>query len=237
MIYTMVDFVKITIPPEYIEGIWYNQILEFISEHSESTGEETSNKSIAEHQGLKFIIYKNSKYAEIQGSLHKYFNKGKHNANDFSLANLLEVLEDINTKFQIPIETFKLSNIEFGVNIEPPIKTNLILNNLLYHHGNKFKDIYIKGGNYKQVEHTRYYLKMYNKYVQYKDKYVLPDIENMRIEMKYVRMKDLNKDGLYCLQDLCKPTVLGAIYDLLIKSWANTLLFDKTINRKALKSN
>lgn len=231
----MTDFLKLVIPAQYIERLRQNPLLEFKEILNVRTG-VLSNKSIAEYKGLKFIIFENSKYqyAEIQGSLHKYINRGLHNANDFSLLDLLLVIIEINRKFQIPIETFKLSNIEFGVNIEPPIKSNTILNYLLYHLGGVFKDVLVRGGNYKQATHSNYFVKMYNKEIQYRGKFELPKTENMRIELKYIKMNDLKKTGLNCLVDLFNPTVLSALQSLLINAWSNTILFDKSINWNAL---
>jgi hypothetical protein len=231
----MIDFVKLVVPGRYTKRLKENQLLNFEGTYSKRTG-ELSNKLTAEYRNLKFIVYENSNYAEIQGSLHKYYNDGQHNANDFSLLHLQIVIHDLNTKFQLTIESFKISNIEFGVNIEPPIKVKHVLTYLLYHKGVRFRDVFIKDGNYKQAAHQRTYLKIYDKGTQYRGKYNLPTGENLRIELKYVKMLDLRKQGLCCLADLFDPLVLMALETLLTTAWSNTFLFDITINRRALKA-
>ena len=87
----MVDFVKLVIPPRCVNSLLSNSYLEFKQEYNEATCELTP-KHTAEYKNMVFIIYDNSDYAELRGSLHKYYNEGFHNANDFGLNELLCVV-------------------------------------------------------------------------------------------------------------------------------------------------
>ena len=231
----MFDFIKAVIPAMHREMLLNNPLLDFKLEVSEKTG-EVGRKSIAEYKGLKFIVFTDSTYMELQGSVHKYYNGGIHNANQFGLNELLWVILDFSMNFNIQLETLILKNIEIGLNFDPLIKTNKVLNQLLIHLGEKFKECNVGKGNYKQVRHQRYYLKAYNKLLQYSSSIIeLPTDENMRFEIKFVRMVDLNKMEIYCLQDIFEPTRLNQLKEILLKKWNECILFDKTIRKEELK--
>lgn len=148
------------------------------------------------YNNIKFTIY-NSGMIYISGSLHKCFNNGKHNANDFDLNAFRDVLQTFRVKFGILPENLKIIGLEFGVNIEPPCKTDLILNNILQHKRIDFENnIKSKYGNYLQAKHSNYILKIYNKSKQYK-------LENelMRIEIKQRNWSEYRKLGIHTLKD------------------------------------
>ncbi len=195
---------------------------------------ELSPQKTAEYNGMKFILY-DSGYTLIQGSLHKYMNEGKHNYNDFSFNNLVEVITDLKNKFGLNLENCIFRNLEVGVNIIPPIKTNKVLDGLLIHHKQSFKDIALgyNRGNYKQAEHCRYYVKVYNKKMQYQDKYSI-DTDILRFELKYVKMEDLKKLKIFSLLDLMDLNKLHLLSAVLLKTWDDILLYDKTINKNDL---
>ena len=105
----MIDFVKIIIkdlPKSILEA---NKLLDFYDNINIATGEiKTINKAgnkispfkKAEYKSLEFKIYE-SGLITLSGSLHKYWNEGKHNFNDFNLEAVLLVLQDLNTKLDI----------------------------------------------------------------------------------------------------------------------------------------
>ncbi len=232
----MIDFVKLHIVNTdqlWLDELESNQLLEFKTTVSTSSG-ELSPKKEASYKGMKFIIH-DSGYILLQGSLHKYKNNGQHNYNDFTCLELLSAIEDLEKKFQLSPSNCLLRNLEVGVNIEPPTATNKVLNGLLTHYNQKFKDIDLgyKKGNYKQLKHERYYIKAYNKKLQYEDDYYIPN-ELMRFELKYVKMKDLKASQITTLADLKQESKLLRLKSLLLKSWSNILLYDKTIDKKQL---
>ena len=183
----------------------------------------------ADYQGLEFRVYHDAKL-EIRGSLHKYFNKGLHNFNDFSKKDLNVVLNDLKNRFHLNLSLLNISCIEFGVNIKPPIPTNDILKNSFLHIRKPFE--WVKNsdeGKYIQVEHQQYYLKIYNKALHYKKKGYLINQEIMRLELKTKRLfkiKHLNTSTLADLFDLN----MEQVKNLLIKEWVKVLYFDNTLN-------
>lgn len=229
----MVDFIKAIIPNKYREGLLRNPLLEFEQVLNIRTA-VLGNKLIAEYKGMKFILYIDSTYCELQGSVHKYYNDGIHNADQFGLNQLWEVIIEFNVIFCLPLETLRLINVEFGVNILPPTIANTILNNLLLHNNTKFKDVQLRSGNYKQATHQRYYIKAYNKRLQYSNIATIPQNEIMRFELKFVKMTDLHKEGIHNLNNLFSETSQRTVRALIIQRWNECLMFDKTIDRGGL---
>ena len=86
-------------------------------------------------------------------------------------------------------------------------------------------------GKYKQVQHSQYIIKIYNKALHYKKDFNIKT-ELMRFEIKYTKMERLNKLGVFNLNDLLK---LGFKYfeNELLTEWQNVLFFDTTINAKS----
>jgi hypothetical protein len=109
----LIDFIKIIIKelnPAILEA---NPLLNFFDNINLSTGEiKTTNRTgqqiipfkYASDNGLEFKIY-DTGLITLSGSLHKYWNQGAHNYNDFDLGSFLGVLRDLKYKFNIVTET------------------------------------------------------------------------------------------------------------------------------------
>jgi hypothetical protein len=63
-----------------------NDLLLFPLPIDENGGEILNKTRTSEHLGLIFIIKNNN--VKLMGSLHKYFNRGLHNFNDFHFTDL-----------------------------------------------------------------------------------------------------------------------------------------------------
>jgi len=227
----MIDFVKVVLVGPSKQDLIENPLLNFKGLYEVSTA-ETDTKLIAEYRNMKFIIY-NESFIMMQGSLHKYKNEGKHNYDSFTFSELKNVLKDLQIKFKIDIDNSIIQNVEVGVNINPPIKSIIILDNLLLHKQMKFKDVSLIRGTYKQVVHQRYLVKAYDKKIQYKKTYNLKE-EILRFELKFIKSIEFNKVGLNTLLDLMDNKVLKDLSNLLQKEWGNCLMFDSTIEEKNL---
>lgn len=223
----MIDFVKVITkqPKSFLR----NKHLDFNGTFKENGG-EISNKYEAEFNSMKFIYFEKTELLEIKGSLHKYFNNGLHNYNDFNYNNLIFVLNDISTRFNINLKECILQNIEFGLNIKPPLETNELLKNLLIHKTEIFKEISILKGNFKQAVHSQFIIKTYNKAMQYKVN------ENIfRYEIKVIKMQKLNNINLKSLLDLKDKSILNAFFNVLLNEWNNIILFEKPLQINDLK--
>jgi len=229
----MVDFIKAVIPPKDIPLLYENDILDFKQEVSIKTG-EMSNREIAEYHNLKFIVYAGS-YAEIKGSLHKFFNGGLHNANDFSLMDLLITISQIKRLFKIDLMTYKLSNIEFGVNVPQQLKASKIVHYLLIHRQELFENQSVSDGVYKQARHAQYFVKAYDKGRHLRKVFPFFKGEILRFELKFIKMKKLNELGFFQLVDLFQYEILENVTQLLETGWNESLMYDYTIQDKRLK--
>lgn len=214
-----------------------NPLLDFYDTINLTTGEmKTTNRNgnkvtpskNASYKGLEFKIYDTGTIT-LSGSLHKYWNDGAHNYNDFNNEAVLFILNDLNTKFNIDPSKCILKCLEIGINITPPVPTNEILDNCLLHKTKPFE--YQKNsdeGKYKQVEHSQYIIKIYNKALHYKSKGFKIKDEIMRFEIKYTKMQKLNEKGIFSLQDLMNYG-LRNFKDIVLNEWQNVLFYDNTI--------
>lgn len=230
----LIDFIKILIRNS--SQLENNSLLDFYDKINLSTGEiKTTNRSgqsttpykNAFYNGLEFRVY-NTGTITLAGSLHKYWNAGAHNYNDFSFSSFSDVLNDLKTKFDIEPEDAVIKCLEIGVNIVPPIPTNEILDYCFLHKTQPFE--YQKNsyeGRYKQVQHSQYIVKLYNKALQYKSKFNI-NTEIMRFEIKYTKMEKLNKVGIYTLKDLYNYGLINFKTELLTE-FNNILYYDSTI--------
>jgi hypothetical protein len=174
-------------------------------------------------ENIKLKIYESNKIF-IEGSLHKYANNGIHNFDDFTHLRFIEVLDKIKERFGIIPEQMKILCLEYGFNITPPIKPDLIINHLLKH---KQKDSEILLSNdrakYKQFEHQDYIIKTYNKGKQYACK------ENiLRVEVKQRDWTKYRHIGIQTLDDFIKHDKTTFINDIVYK-WNEILFYDPTI--------
>ena len=213
-----------------------NPLLDFYDNINLTTGEiKTTNR-----QGKEITPYKNSLFNGLEfkiydtgtiylsGSLHKFYNSGAHNYNDFDLKAFLGVLNTLKELFDINLENCIIKCLEIGVNIIPPIPTNHFLNYCFLHKTKLFKEgEFKKIGKYKQVEHQQYIIKIYNKALQYKRDFDIKT-EIMRFEIKYTKMQRLNKRGIYNLQDLANYG-LHKFKNEILDEFNNILFFDTTI--------
>lgn len=241
----MIDFVKILVTGISSIDLEKNPYLDFYDKINLDTGEirtvnrygkKTTPYKNAFYNGLEFRIYDTGTIT-IQGSLHKYWNAGAHNYNDFDFKAFLSVLIDFQIKFNIDSGNCILRCLEVGININPIIETNEIIESCLLHKTKPFE--YQKNsfeGKYKQVVHSQYIVKLYNKALQYNSKGFNISNKIMRFEIKYTKMEKLKKLGIGTLKDICKIKV-QAFKNELLNEWQNILFFDNTTQIDTLCKN
>ena len=233
----LIDLIKIIVkdfPPFKLEN---NPLLNFYGTINPATGEvKTVNRhgqrttpfTFAMYNGLEFRIY-DTGTIKIIGSLHKYWNDGDHNYNDFTSDAISSVLQDLKLKFDINPSQCILKGLEIGINIVPPIPTNQILDNCFLHKTTAFEYRYnSEKGKYKQVQHSQYIIKIYNKALQYKNEGFATNGEILRYEIKYTKMAKLNRMGIFTLQDLISFGVQN-FETVLLQEWDNVFYYDNTI--------
>lgn len=235
----LIDFIKIEITNfDTIKAIQNNPILTYIKRVEKYNKDaEIYYIYYYTYQNLKFDILTDSnrkpKRLYITGSLHYYFNKGLHNANDFTYINFIGVVNKLITIFKINPYQSILRSLEYGINIEPlAYSTRTILQNTFYHQRKKFLEPinkpYKQSGTPKQ---HNYILKIYDKAFQFPNH---TKGELLRFEIKYSRMRELNTLGIVFLSDLFPIENNLKLYTILKKRFTEVLFYDFTINTKKL---
>jgi hypothetical protein len=198
------------------ERLLKNPPFDLIEHTSRSTGEINYS---GEFKGLKVQIFTSGRI-QIAGSLHKSHNDGQHNWNDFSVSNLKDVLNNLRSDLNLNPLKASINNLEFGVNVFTPFCPNSLINDLLCFKWEQFNRMGIKGqGQGKECKaFKQYYVKIYNKGLQYDQPQRI-----LRVEKKIVTMVAL-KFGLLNLSDLlnpylwqhCKAELINMVDEILI---------------------
>jgi small multidrug resistance pump len=100
---TLFGIIKYNLKNTNLPKLESNYLLEFSNKVNVKTGELGVYLN-AFYRGLEFKIYESTethpnRRATIEGSLHKYWNNGAHNFNDFGINEIQEVIADIENKF------------------------------------------------------------------------------------------------------------------------------------------
>ncbi len=219
----MIDFIKSLNIGININELLNNNHLDFKTYVSEKTGEINENRFTAEYNNLTFQIV-NNQYIFFYGSIHKYFNNGIHNYNDFNLYDLFRTIRELNEKFKINPFLIPLNNIEFAVNINTSFVPKMFIKqNIISHKGIPASIKTFKGKGYlKKFEHSQYYIKIYDKGLQFNR----PD-NIFRFEIKVVKMEYLHKIGINYLADLLNIEKLQNLGKKLISVFNELLIIDK----------
>ena len=125
----------------------------------------------------------------IRGSVHKYANRGTHNADSFRMSDLCRVFTELREVYSINPDITRLYSVEFGVNIKLPYDPRRVLNAIRMYKGKTFTPMDKIGFVY---ESKLYNLKIYDKGRQCG----IPGFDNvLRIEMKtttsYLKRKSI----------------------------------------------
>lgn len=224
----MFDFIKTNIKNITPNELIKNPFLEF-NTTVDSEG-EIKNR-VAEYKNLRFKII-DEKYININGSVHKYFNGGAHNYNNFTISDFVEVCIDLSEKFNINPYTAYLHNLEFGVNVILPFYTNEILNSIISYKGKECEVERYNGKGYLiRFPFDHYDLKIYNKGFQYQQ-----DKNILRFEIKVKKMEYFRKRNIdiKCLSDLLNISNYPKLRSCLLKAFSEVLMYDSSIKIKGV---
>lgn len=230
----MIDFIKIVIrDPRLISSLWNNPLIEYYAEEGKRISiDEIREKEIRKLKNLIFTKHHNC--IEITGSIHYYFNNGLHNANDFTVQDCINTIIELKNILDLDLKKCRIVNLEFGVNIIPPLSTKDLITSLKYHERNEFRYYpslkYAKqSSSFNKDNQVNQYkiIKAYAKGLQRFKGYDHPEANLFRFEVKSKRSKYYNKFGIVTLHDLLNKNVYNRLSDELIKEWSNVLVLDK----------
>jgi len=230
----MFDGIKLRIKDEVTNAaLLKNHLLDFTAIHKE-TGEEPTpedreqnikfNYKYAEYKGLKIKVH-DSGLVLINGSLHKFFNDGAHNFNQYSIDDVKTTLKRLYDELNINANDAEVQNLEFGINLVTTYNPSYIIANLRNHKNRAFYMMQEGDGKTTVANNAQYGLKVYNKGLQYA-KYTSDSI--LRFEVKCVKMECIRPGRIY-LSDLVTPAIIDrcstmlkqAFTDLVIKEPVN----------------
>jgi hypothetical protein len=227
----MIDFIKIRIDNPDIPGIRNNPRLEWIQRINEKTGEV--KEYTATFHGLTFQIVDNQ-YLNISGSLHKHWNaineQGDQNYNDFKLLDLAGAIMNVCEWFNLLPGNCIIENFEFGVNVIPPIPVTEILRSVINHKGKPFNRQYSCKMNYLECSHRQYYLKMYDKGLQFDQG------NKLRFEIKTRKMEIVKPANIEKLSDLLIQDNMNRLGTILTGNFNDILFYDYTIPEKEINA-
>jgi hypothetical protein len=198
--------------------------------------EVISTKRIKQYKGIYFCFYSNK--LDILFKPHYYFNDNLHNANDFNIVACIQVVKEVKTALNLNLEEFKVTNIEYGLNVLSPIDIKNLITYISYHSKNEFRTdagLAFSKKSYsvnKNGTANRYkIIKAYAKGIQFP---IYSDINTFRFEVKSKKSRFINKLGIYTANDLLNVNVYFEMIKSLIIEFADTLILDCETDFKAL---
>eukprot|EP00825_Cyclidium_porcatum_P004221 TRINITY_DN11963_c0_g1_i2.p1 TRINITY_DN11963_c0_g1~~TRINITY_DN11963_c0_g1_i2.p1 ORF type:complete len:285 (+),score=17.49 TRINITY_DN11963_c0_g1_i2:795-1649(+) len=220
----MIDGIKLELKnPDFAHQIRLNPNFDFINEVNEKTGVIEDCKT-AKYKNITIRVF-NSGLVLITGSLHKFKNNGVHNYDDFNFNEVIVMIDEMQKLFEFDLNKVKIDNLEFGVNITPPIPTKEVLKHLVCHKREPFKQITYPNSDYRECKHQQFIIKIYDKAKQYNQTEQI-----LRVEVKCFKMGELNRIGIYYLSDLLNIDVYPVLGQMLTETWDEILYIDHTVN-------
>lgn len=240
------DFIKLILPPWCTTRILNNPNLELFTKVSRSTGEITEYHE-AKKNGITVRVI--NKVTTIYFSAHKLYNLHcndiNNNSGDFGYIQFLWVLSYIEELFKIPLDQFKVENIEFGLNFRPETTQQAkLVKHPVIHRGDHFREMFNQRGQCigHECVHQQYHLKLYYKSMQ------LGNGDNeYRFEIKVKRMQFLGAilapsrihekvSHVLTLNDLKKNHVWAYLKKELLRVFGEILFYESIENFKNLSS-
>ena len=217
--YVPIDFIKAQIVGMSVQDFTHNPLLQ---DPTSIYKGELLTKTIYSYKNLDIKIFENNNRIEFSGSLHTFYNNGKHNHNDFSQSMFNTALVRLFECLGIHPVNLYLIHLEWGYNLDPMMQSNYIIDRLVQHKSvNKTVGIDCKSdGKYIEFKHTTMKLKIYNKGLHFKLK-----SEVLRIEIKQTNWSKYRRQGIVTLDDfICSDKT--PFFDELLEQWYRVIFYD-----------
>jgi hypothetical protein len=230
----MIDFVNLSIHNLLLKKWLENPILRECGFDNivvnESTG-EIKDRCNVEYKGLTFKLITSSKIAGeyvkiVSGSLHKYFNAGEHNYNQFTHNDCVRIINELSEKFDIIPTDAVLHGLEFGVNLYLPYSPQKVIKSVMAHRNQPYEAIKKNRRNGVACIRDGYEIKIYDKGFVSRQ----PQRNILRIEYKILNMRELDTFKIRYLSDLCNTQKVVHLLDLLIGILDDTVFIPHDTN-------
>ena len=180
-----------------------------------------------EYKGLNFSLIPtqldpNIYNHYIRGSLHKFKNDGFTNADDFTLSDIIQVVNGLK-RYHVEPTNAILENLEFGVNIKLPFSCDTVLSRMVSGANRKFKEdeVFIK-----RVVFDRFEVKIYDKGRIGTGK--ISDL--LRIELRVKKMDCIN-NVVTTLADLTDAKNLNKLGGMLVERLESIVMHDENLDQ------
>ena len=224
----MIDNIKFNIlnKDEFEKNLEKKGLINVKSTYNVITGEANEYPKTGKYHNLEVRVTPLS--ATIKGSLHKYFNiisgEGNQNYDDFSYAQFQFALNHLCETLSIDKEETKITNLEFGFNIEIKQSPKSIIDNqvLMYDYLDHNKNHNYRGkGSYKEFVKTDYSIKIYDKSKQYR----ISHKNILRIELKMINSRYIQRMGIFNLNQLGKGA-FKALFNVFLSHFNKLMIID-----------
>ncbi|QJD77816.1 hypothetical protein [Spirosoma rhododendri] len=234
----MFDGIKVQDVSVSVDGLLTNDRLTFGGLVDMQMGFVLNPEQRAQDRGLNFRLVPRraglGHRVEVKGSLHKFYNNGLHNADQYTANDVLLTLDRLVTEYGFNLYESKINNIEFGVNVELPFAISQVFANLICYKNQPFASDPYSQTPYYTCNRQRYTVKIYDK-----GKQKGLGCNLLRFEIRVKKMQYFNGTGirLRTLADLLNVANYGPLGALLVDTFDAILFDDPAISQKVLTPN
>jgi len=180
-------------------------------------------------------------HLEISISPHYHYNNYLHNGNDFPPQICIKTLTDILQYISVKpneMDTLKVVNMEFGLNLIPATDIKNLINNILYFKKTAFIIPQPENPYFKITDATKFKnIKAYAKGLQFAE---FPEYginpNTFRFEVKSKKSANIERYGIDKVSDLFKIEVYQRLGQELLNEWENVLITIQNPDFSTLKS-
>lgn len=184
----------------------------------------------AKLKGMEIKIYSNGRII-LSGSIHVFWNNGTTNHNSFTKINFTEAVTDLEKELGISLKCFRITQMEFGVNVILPedfVSPEKYLRHCFLHKTSSFEHVMdSQEGGYIRVNHKQYDVKIYDKSSQGRSKDLRVPDNLIRFEIKVKDAQFIRGSRLFVrdVADLLKLDFME-FRSLILKAWDDVLFHD-----------
>jgi hypothetical protein len=229
----VIDFGRWRLPESYTEAILNHPHLDWKGRYHVKTGERVRGNEayILNQQGQRIfkLILKEPEgkngFIQMEGSLHHISEGKKNNSTRLNIASLKNAIEILADYLQFDPKHAVLSCIEYGANVKLAEPPTAFMDGMIMHASEPFKHEKEEGKDFYRCRHEEYFLKVYDKALQFSRS------ENLiRIEKRTRKMNHVQRYGILTLADLLDRKKLIHLARDLVRTFKGVVYFDPIVN-------